>query len=253
MRKEKPAPQSVTNLEFMISAMQAVGKKHVIARHFGAQFELEIGTQGVDRLDMVNTLHKLHNTASSMADRENFCVFPRHTFKSRAPQNDSSQSSINISQTPIASTTMSPQTTQQIRVEAMSQGGPMAPVPFASSNFPPQPQQPDSGSETIDTDFSWPPTENTPSSNSSGSNTAYPYRNANRSLPVDSSDDNWILYPVATRFNMDPLTLNVTNMDRDNNLQDNEALNGLLNGAPVSLFCCLHRPMICRSILDAAG
>ncbi|KAA8563937.1 hypothetical protein EYC84_011942 [Monilinia fructicola] len=174
VRKDKPNPQSASNLEFMVAAMKAVGKKHVIAKHFAAQLELEIGTQGIDRLDFANALYKLHNTASSAVDDDEFWS----TYPTAAPH-----------------------------------------------------QQLDSGSETIDTDFSWPPTGNTPSSDSSSSNTAYPFRTTKAPYVTDSNG-NWIFDPNATRFTMDPLALNVTDRDVDNNLQDNELLNNLLNSAP---------------------
>lgn len=235
VRKDKPNPQSASNLEFMVAAMKAVGKKHVIAKHFAAQLELEIGTQGIDRLDFANALYKLHNTASSVVDDDEFCVFPR-TFKRKAgPHDSSSQNSIDISQTPVTSITTPPHTTQQAQVEAISQP---TPASFAGSTYPTAAphQQLDSGSETIDTDFSWPPTGNTPSSDSSSSNTAYPFRTTKAPYVTDSNG-NWIFDPNATRFTMDPLALNVTDRDVDNNLQDNELLNNLLNSAPVSQFC----------------
>ncbi|KAG4025268.1 hypothetical protein MFRU_062g00210 [Monilinia fructicola] len=230
VRKDKPNPQSASNLEFMVAAMKAVGKKHVIAKHFAAQLELEIGTQGIDRLDFANALYKLHNTASSVVDDDEFCVFPR-TFKRKAgPHDSSSQNSIDISQTPVTSITTPPHTTQQAQVEAISQP---TPASFAGSTYPTAAphQQLDSGSETIDTDFSWPPTGNTPSSDSSSSNTAYPFRTTKAPYVTDSNG-NWIFDPNATRFTMDPLALNVTDRDVDNNLQDNELLNNLLNSAP---------------------
>ncbi|KAB8291561.1 hypothetical protein EYC80_006362 [Monilinia laxa] len=229
VRKDKPSPQSASNLEFMVVAMKAVGKKHVIAKHFAAQLELEIGTQGVDRLDFAHALYKLHNTTSSVVDDDEFCVFPR-TFKRKAdPQNNSSRNSIDISQTPVISTTTPPPTTQQAQVEDMSQP---TPASFAGGTYPTAAphQQPDSGSETIGTDFSWPPTGNTPSSDSSTSNTAYPFRTTKAPYTTDSNG-NWIFDPNATRFTMDPLALHVTDRDVDNNLQDNELLNNLLNSA----------------------
>ncbi|RAL63640.1 hypothetical protein DID88_003683 [Monilinia fructigena] len=204
VRKDNPNPQSASNLEFMVAAMKAVGKKHVIAKHFAAQLELEIGTRGIDRLNFLNALYKLHNTASSVVDDE-FCIFSR-TFKRKAePQNNSSRNSIDISQTPVISTLMPPQPTQQAQVEAISQP---TLASFAGSTYPTaaQHRQLDSGSETIDTDFSWSPTGNKPSSNSSTSNTAYPFRT--------------IKAP----------SLHVTDRDVDNNFQDNEQLNNLLNG-----------------------
>ncbi|ESZ92849.1 fungal specific transcription factor domain-containing protein [Sclerotinia borealis F-4128] len=227
-RKDRPNPQSASNLEFMMSAMKAVGKKHVIARHFAAQLELEIETQGLDRMNMVNTIYKLHSVGSSVVDDADLCGFPR-VFRRRAQKNDSSRSSIDISQTPLVSTITPPQNTQQSRVDAISQA---APVGFAVANFPPNThRQPDSGSETIDSEFSWPVTEKTPSADSSASNTAYSYRNAKPSFPI-GSNGNWTFNPDATRFAVDPSTLNVTNKDADNNLQENELLNDLLNGVP---------------------
>ncbi|KAI9641400.1 hypothetical protein NHQ30_010202 [Ciborinia camelliae] len=232
VRKDKPNPQSTSNLEFMMSAMKAVGKKHAIARHFAAQLELEVETQAVDRLNITSTLYNLHNSEPPMADDPEFCVFPRMS-KQRVPKNSSCQSSINIRQAPIIPTNTTPKTTQQAQAEAISQA---APACFATATFPPKPYQPpDSGSETIDTDFSWPPTGNTPSSDSSASNTAYPYRNTKPPFPSDSNG-NWNFDPNATRFTMDhPVALNGTNIDTDgHHLQDNEMLNDLLNGIPVS-------------------
>ncbi|QSZ29267.1 hypothetical protein DSL72_003779 [Monilinia vaccinii-corymbosi] len=224
-RKEKPNPQSASNLEFMMSAMKAVGKKHVIAKHFAAQLELEIGKQGVNRMDFANALYKLRNTTSS-GDDDVSCAFPR-TFKRKAgPKDNSSQSSIAISQTPVIPTITPPQTIQQAQVDSVAQ---IAPSCFTGASYPSKPhQQLDSGSERIDTDFSWPPTGNIPSSDSSTSNAAYPYGNAKPPFPTDPNE-NWIFDPDATRFTMDPLALNVTNREADHNLQANELLNGLLN------------------------
>ncbi|TGO07359.1 hypothetical protein BTUL_0288g00080 [Botrytis tulipae] len=222
-RRDKPNPQSSSNLEFMISAMKAVGKKHVIARHFNAQLELEMKTQKVDRNDMANSLYDLHN--SPEADDPDVCVFP-HTYRRRGPKNESSRSSIDTGQTRSMSANTPPQAIQQIPYEAFSK---IAPAWPSTANFPPQlNQQGEEGSETIDTDFSWPPTGNTPSSESTTSNATYPYRNSKST----DSNLNWTFDPEATRYLVDPLSLNGSNRDMGHGLQDNVLMNDLLNGAP---------------------
>ncbi|KAA8563938.1 hypothetical protein EYC84_011942 [Monilinia fructicola] len=215
VRKDKPNPQSASNLEFMVAAMKAVGKKHVIAKHFAAQLELEIGTQGIDRLDFANALYKLHNTASSAVDDDEFSLL-RTRLTSVKLQSHPSQRLLTLHN----KRKLKPYHNQHRLL-------------FAGSTYPTAAphQQLDSGSETIDTDFSWPPTGNTPSSDSSSSNTAYPFRTTKAPYVTDSNG-NWIFDPNATRFTMDPLALNVTDRDVDNNLQDNELLNNLLNSAP---------------------
>ncbi|TGO34719.1 hypothetical protein BHYA_0185g00230 [Botrytis hyacinthi] len=222
-RRDRPNPQSSSNLEFMRSAMKAVGKKHIIARHFNAQLELEMKTQRVDRNDMANSLYDLHN--SPEVDDPDVCVFP-HTYRRRGPKNESSRSSIDTGQIGSMSANTPPQATQQTPYEAISK---IAPAWPSTANFPPQlNQQGDSGSETIDTDFSWPPTGNTPSSESTNSNTAYPYRNSKST----DSNSNWAFDPEATRYMIDPLALNGSNRDMGNELQDNVLLNDLLSSAP---------------------
>ncbi|KAF7944121.1 hypothetical protein EAE96_010530 [Botrytis aclada] len=225
-RKDRPHPQSASNLEFMLSAMKAVGKKHMISRHFTAQLELEIKTGRVDRNDMANSLCDLHN--SPEVDDPNICVFP-NTFRRKVPKNESSRSSIDTGQTKSISANTPPQATQQTTYEAFSK---VTPAWTSTANFPPQPnQQVDSGSETIDTDFNWPPTGNTPSSESSTSNTTYAYRSSKTTDSNSNLNSNWIFDPEATRHLIDPLALNGLNGDIGNEVQDNVLLNDLLNGA----------------------
>lgn len=47
LRSEQKNLQSLTHLEFLISAMKAVGRKHMIAQNFVAQLELDIETSGI--------------------------------------------------------------------------------------------------------------------------------------------------------------------------------------------------------------
>lgn len=273
-RKPNPSPQSSSNLEFMMAAMKAVGKKHVIARHFAAQLELEIDTNRNDRMNMVNKIYDIKNHShidGSLAEEdENICIFPR-TFRrrvTRAPENNSSRNSIDtgISTTTSINANTPPQTTNTAQTQIdVSQATSTIFAPLTAnlpSNPNPQPQsfQPpnflsnlqsftqgtqDSGSESLDnTDFSWPPTGNTPSSDSSTSN--IPYRNTKSGVtPPDlnsngngngntNTNPNWIFDPDATRFTVDPLALNVRNGNTESELRDNELLNSLLNGAPVS-------------------
>ena len=45
----KPNPQSKSNLEFLLAAMKAIGRRHSITRHFSAQVELDISGSGIDK------------------------------------------------------------------------------------------------------------------------------------------------------------------------------------------------------------
>lgn len=231
LRKDKPSPQSSSNLEFMMSALKAVGKKHLIARHFAVQLELEIKTRKTDHVKVSNTFPKSCPSGPSISDDGDLCPFPR-SFNQKAPRNESSRSSIDISQSRITTSNTPPQTTQQPQLETISQA---TPTGYSATNFSQQlHQQPDSGSETIDTDFSWPLAGNTPSSDSSTSNATYPYRNS-KSANLTDSNGNWIFDPDPTRFTMDPLSLNMSNRERDmeNGLPDNEVLNSLINSTNV--------------------
>ncbi|CAD6444977.1 262de15b-b350-4c43-8cdc-7ee8756edd8a [Sclerotinia trifoliorum] len=226
-RKDKPSPQSSSNLEFMMSALKAVGKKHLIARHFAVQLELEIKTRRTDRVNNASTFSNSCKSGSLIEDDGDLCLFPR-SYNRKAPKNDSSRSSIDIGQSRIISSNTPPQTTQQPQLEAISQ---VTSAGYAATNFPQQlHQQPDSGGETIDTDFSWPLAGNTPSSDSSTSNATYPYRNSKSTNLTDSSE-NWIFDSGATRFPLDALSLNISSRERDmeNSLPDNEILNSLIN------------------------
>lgn len=247
VRKDKPNPQSTSNLEFIISAMKAVGKKHVIADHFAAQLELEIGTQGVDGMGMANAMNKLHNTSSSSSSliiNAKFCVFPPgfKPCKGEAWPTDSSERSlIDLTQTTIISTATTPiETTQAVPFDSISQ---RALASFAGADIPSQPNHHlDSGSENVDAEFSWPQTGNTPSSDSSVSNATYPVRGSKQELQMDNngSHGNWIFDPDATRFTMNTLALNGMGENRNESggreLRDNELLNDLLNGVPVSFL-----------------
>ncbi|KAK6595740.1 binuclear zinc transcription factor [Botrytis cinerea] len=216
-KKDRPNPQSSSNLEFMLSAMKAVGKKHIIARHFTTQLELEMKTQRVDRNNMANSIYDLHNSPD--VDDPGLCVFP-------IPTDGKFQNSIDTGQTGAMSINTPPQATQQTPFDVISK---IAPAWPSTANFPPKlNQQGDSGSETMDTDFSWPQTGNTPSSESSTSNTTYPYRNSKST----DSNANWVFDPEMIRFTIDPLVLNVPRRDMENEVQDNVLLNDLLNGAP---------------------
>lgn len=255
VRKDKPNPQSTSNLEFIISAMKAVGKKHVIADHFAAQLELEIGIQGVDGMGMANAMNKLHNksSSSSLIINAKFCVFPPdfQSFKGEAWPTDSSERSlIDLSQTTIISTATTPiETTQAVPFDSISQ---RASASFAGADIPSQPNHHlDSGSENIDTEFSWPQTGNTPSSDASMSNATYPVRGLKQELQMDNngSHGNWIFDPDATRFTMNTLALNVMgeNWNEGGELRDNELLNDLLNGMPVSFLFPIFSFCLCIS------
>lgn len=45
---EGPSPQSSSDLHFILSAMNAIGKKHNITKHFTAQLELDIEASGIE-------------------------------------------------------------------------------------------------------------------------------------------------------------------------------------------------------------
>ncbi|EKD21317.1 fungal specific transcription factor domain-containing protein [Drepanopeziza brunnea f. sp. 'multigermtubi' MB_m1] len=47
MKSEKPGPQSMVNIDFLLAALRAVGKKHPITRHFSVQLELDIEGAGL--------------------------------------------------------------------------------------------------------------------------------------------------------------------------------------------------------------
>lgn len=45
---DEPSPQSSSDLHFILSAMNALGKKHNITKHFTAQLELDIEASGIE-------------------------------------------------------------------------------------------------------------------------------------------------------------------------------------------------------------
>jgi hypothetical protein len=45
---DRPRPQSVTNLEFLLLAMRAIGTRHSITNHFTAQLELDMNAAGIN-------------------------------------------------------------------------------------------------------------------------------------------------------------------------------------------------------------
>jgi hypothetical protein len=47
LRSEQKSLQSMTNLEFLVSAMKALGKTHSITQHFTAQVEIDIENSGI--------------------------------------------------------------------------------------------------------------------------------------------------------------------------------------------------------------
>ena len=52
-----PNPQSVGDLEFLLGAMNALGTKHSITKHFTAQLELEISATGLAKEETMFTCH----------------------------------------------------------------------------------------------------------------------------------------------------------------------------------------------------
>lgn len=47
LKSEKPGPQSLGNIEFLLAAMAAIGQKHSITKHFSAQLELDAEGAGL--------------------------------------------------------------------------------------------------------------------------------------------------------------------------------------------------------------
>ncbi|KAG4433416.1 hypothetical protein IFR05_011102 [Cadophora sp. M221] len=46
-KSDKPNPQNIVNIEFLLAAMSAIGLKHSITRHFSAQLELDVEAAGL--------------------------------------------------------------------------------------------------------------------------------------------------------------------------------------------------------------
>ena len=46
-RSEDGSPQSITNLEFLVAAMRAIGHRHSITHHFTAQLEIDMESSGI--------------------------------------------------------------------------------------------------------------------------------------------------------------------------------------------------------------
>jgi len=47
-KKDESRQLSISNLEFIATAMLAIGKKHPITKHFSAQLELDIEAAGIE-------------------------------------------------------------------------------------------------------------------------------------------------------------------------------------------------------------
>jgi hypothetical protein len=164
IRKHRSNPQSTSNLEFIVSAMKALGNRHSVTKHFSAQLEFDIENSNLDPSKMASNIYKSYDKGASTLDDDDICSFPLRT--KTKPENQTNVSASNNGTPtkniiPVGLKGVLPPHTSSGPYDNYTQI-------FYQNIVANQRSQQDSGSDTLDTDFSF-AMGNTPSSDSSAS------------------------------------------------------------------------------------
>jgi hypothetical protein len=164
IRKHHSNPQSTSNLEFILSAMKALGNRHAVTKHFSAQLEFDIENTHLEPSKMASNIYKSYDNAASILDDSDICSFPL-----RGRTKPENQGNLNASKNGASTNKGIPVGLEGVLPRQTSSGSyDNYPQLFHQNTAANHRSQPDSGSDTLDTDFSF-ATGNTPSSDSSAS------------------------------------------------------------------------------------
>ncbi|KAM3082049.1 hypothetical protein ACMFMG_004504 [Clarireedia jacksonii] len=164
IRKPNPNPQSTSNLDFILSVMKAFGNRHSVTQHFSAQLEFDIENSNLEPSKMTSHVYKSYEKVFATLDDHDLCSFsmtrmnkPEHSKNASGNENGAPANET----IPVSLAGVLPAQTSSGLYDNHAQTH----YPNVVSNHR---SQPDSGSDTFDTDFSF-AMGNTPSSDSSAS------------------------------------------------------------------------------------
>jgi len=73
-RKDRASPNSRSNLEFILTAMRAIGKTHTVTQHFIAQIELDLDASGVGEGWLCRKFHAVNKPQTASLKDESYKI-----------------------------------------------------------------------------------------------------------------------------------------------------------------------------------